>query len=356
MKKLIITLFSFFYSFIILSNPIYIPKIVLDEFSFDDNKIWKIILIPYKLFDSILISSSTEKSIYQINPELENDYLIITSDSLNSKVNINYEGDSISIISYYLSWQNKIDSVVETIVFGNYTNSTIPAPLKGQSIKSFLIDEIFYYCLSDSLNNMFGTLHGHIYDKYNNLITHGLFSINPFPEIREWPDKVEYVIEVFSIANNGYFSILLYSRKYNFRRILTLNQGYCELPSCYKSVAIFPIDLSIYPDSSHEIDIYLLDDISGINQNVIIEYAPLKVFPNPNNGISFSYKISIPVKSTHCSINLFNINGQIIQHYNISDNSGELQLPLNITNGTYLLELLMNERPYFSTPLIVDKK
>jgi hypothetical protein len=358
MKKIFLSFAIGLIAIALNANPIYIPPVYLYKFFFDENQNWEIFMDGWA--DSLLISSSSGKSIckkftFGVNtyhPYYPDYGFIIRNDSLNSPVNINPEGDSITIVSYTHNWGR--DS--ETFIYGNFRNSIIPKPLKGQSISAFWTDGmVFYHCLSDSLHNLKGALHGYIYDKNNSLIKKGSIALDPFPIYVSWPcADGSYVLHGLDIYTDGTYSTKLYSQIYKLGTI-----DICSHTCYYYSIGtakIAPLNFTIYPDSSVVLDIHLLDSIVDIKKVEANLNELLKVFPNPINEISFHYEISTPVNSTHCIVDLINMNGQEIQRYNIIGNSGELQLPSNISNGTYLLKLLMNDKVYSSVSLVVNRK
>jgi hypothetical protein len=362
-----------------IANPIFIPEVYLAKFSFDENQNWQIVLAVYsQKIDSVLISSSTQKSICKRTDTLFNlgnpllpplyplysfyyDYLIIKNDSLNSNVNINPDGDSISITSYYKSWGDYPASINETIVFGSFRNSIIPKPLKGQSIVRILLNDYgtIHHCISDSSGNVAGMLHGHIYDKNNNLITKGSFTLSPFPIYVSCLDG-SYMTDGIDINENGTYSTSLYSVMYKLNTIGICNKyNYgedCHYYFVAGTIKTVPLNFIIKPGSSIDLDIHLLDDFVNIKQVENHSNELLKVFPNPLNDVSFHYEIGTPVRSTNCFIDLLNTNGQKIERYNILENTGDLQLPSNIANGAYLLQLWMNEKACVSIQLIVNRK
>ena len=368
MKKALISLSLSLFSLIISGNPVYVPDVYLDKFFFDNNKNWTIVLIVniHSPIDSLIISSSSGKSVCKKqagdlpdNAYRDNFGIEITNDSLNSKININPDGDSIAITAFYKRWDDLPHSTTESIVYGNYRNSIISKPLIGESIVRYSREGISF-CKRDSLGNIGGTIHGHIYDKENNLITKGSFVLSPYLELIDcWDAMGGSGVDGIDINNDGTYSTTLYSLKYNRIAIGICNKIICK-PGFYYSqtgtIPINPLTFTIEPNTSTEMDIHLLDDFVDIQKIENNTNELLKVFPNPINNTSFHYELSVPVKSTNCIIHLLNLNGQLVGSYNIDENIGELFLPENISNGSYLLQLKINEKEYASAPIIVNKK
>ena len=361
MKKLYLTYAMALIGLTLMANPIYRPIRYLDKFSFDKNQQWQINLyLSGGGTDSVAISSSSGKSKCKVlTPQRNGDFygLIITTNSLISKVNINPEGDSVSIISY-LHYGNPI---TETFIYGNYKNSSIPKPLKDQIIKAlWTTGEVpFYHSLCDSTGNMMGTIKGHVYNRNNVLITKGSISINPYPiSIGEPCNQGNFTIQGIDISNKGTYSTKFYAQIYSINQLeICSNLNQCYL-SYYRigTSKITPLDFSIYPDSTIDLDIHLLENFTGINTMEAKSNELLKIFPNPIKGGSFHYEIGTPVKATHCKMDLIDLTGRKIKSYDIIENSGELQLPSTITNGTYLIQLQMNGKKLFSDQIIVSKK
>jgi hypothetical protein len=347
------------------ANPVYMPIAYVNKFFFDENKDWEIIVTADVFtLDSILISSSSGKSICKklIQSPLVDYSIKIRNDSLESDLTINPEGDSISLNYYYNFGSNTQDSTSDYFVYGDYRNAFLSKPITGQSIKRILINssDANYYCKCDSSDHCGGLLQGHIYDKNNNLITKGHFSLSPIPEhILCWDFMSGFGVHGIDINNDGTYSASLYSVIYNLSSIKNCIKRNCAPASYYYSVfdtvRIAPLNFAIEPDSTLELDIHLLDDFVGIKKVETTSVELLKIFPSPLANTSFYYEINVPVKSTSCDLDLLNISGQLLMKYKILENSGELNLPSDITNGIYFFQLHMNGKLYFSKQVIVDK-
>lgn len=345
-----------------MANPIYLPEVYLGGLSFDESENWEIILIIDGETDSIIICSSTERSIFNV-PSYINQHteFVLTKDSLKQILNINSKGDSIAIITYLPDERHRPDSLFETIVFGNYPGAIIPSPEKGQSItriheRDFLSN---IHCLKDSLNNCFGTMHGKIFNKNNDLITNGIFGINPISIYKSCLDG-GYGIDGTNINSDGTYSVDLYSMIYSLSSLEICSKGFsshdCTSYNVKGTVTINTLNFTILPNTNKEMDIHLLDDYVGVEKIKINSPDILKVFPNPIVDHQFNYEISAPVRSTNCSLQLYNAKGQTIWHQNTTDNRGSITLPSNVPNGAYFLQLWLNGKAYQSKQLVVDRK
>jgi len=362
MKKILLTLVAGINICISMANPIYMPEIYLGGLSFDENQDWKMKLSIWGETDSLIICSSTERSIFKIPADIIYTYeLILTKDSLNPTVNINPKGDSITIISYLPHNNYRPDSLVETVEFGDYPGANIPKPQKSQSITRILksIMRTNYHSIQDSSGNCYGTVHGRIFDKSNKLITCGSLNIDPFPLD---PRHVYFGNERIGTDINidGSYSVNLYSQIYEINIIIPCSKKVAPNNDNYyiptDTVAINPLNFTMFPDSTIEMDIHLLDDYVGIENIQINSPDLLKAYPNPLINNELNYEISVPVRSTNCFIQLYNATGQIIWHQNIKDNRGLLTIPSYISNGTYILQFWMNGKAYQSKQLIINRK
>ncbi|HOT13602.1 MAG TPA: T9SS type A sorting domain-containing protein [Bacteroidales bacterium] len=358
MKK-IVFLFSIasFLLVNIAANPLPGTDIKIKAFYFDDNDNWVLKLDAYSLdyynildIDTVWVCSSTECA--RINKTFVdfNNLDIITEDSLDRPLKFNKEGDSIRVKFYYKHFRNPgSDSVfIETLpdwygaslTYGNYGNSNVPRLSKGQSIASvsYYGYDYVYYSLSNTITDfndttkMFGVLKGHIYDKNGRPLNKGQFTID-FGRILK--------------VQSGLYSVKMYSRKYK------LNSAY--LPSNYNSSVHFkPIEFEILPDSTTERDIYLTDYV-GV-KSISNKENLVKIFPNPVKGNSIlQYAIALPVFSSNCQLNIININGQSVFQCKIMENKGNIQLPQDVFDGTYTVQVIMNGAVLHSSQLIVVK-
>jgi hypothetical protein len=360
MKKIISLLFITFLIQALYSNPIIVPYFYIEKFYFDENGKWKIeVNTPGKLTE-VKVSSSSGWAFLR-NLKIMKSIFTISNDSLDSNLKINQEGDSITVTAIFINRENLYDTISENIVFGNYKNSVIPKPINGQFIQRYGFYES-YFCISDSEGNTEGTLHGHIYDKNNNLITKGHFCLS------------SYVFEVHcsgngfkfrpgcDIYNDGTYSATLPCLRFNIDTIASCKKDSCGPDPAYRyyiktgNAHITPINFTITPNSSINMDIHLLSDFTSLKKDESSDFNLFKIYPNPINSINFRYEINVPVTSTNCSLNLFSITGQLIKIYSIKNNYGDLILPENIKNGSYFIQLQLNQKKLAGIKLLVDRQ
>lgn len=347
---------------VLISPP---PTIELTEFGFESNGNWIIELEynniwnnnNYMPIDSIFISTSAGSSKLR-NLRFEDVFgkIIVRVDSLLSNLNISPEGDSIQIEYYYSFAYETKKNLAEAVVFGNYRNATLKAPKMGESIASysvfteeytynnqeiykniFSIDKLPNFGIENDSIGMCGTLKGKIYDKNNQLLTNSTLQFYTKEGI-----KITY-------SADGSYSARVFSNE------IRLSQIFSKEKYNHSTIDIVPIDLDFKPDIvvTKDIHIDLITGIDEVNRNA---ETLLKVFPNPIKDLSFNYEISIPVKSSSSYIELINIVGQKIAQFPILEATGKINLPANTINGMYTLRLMVNNKNYAFTKIIIDGK
>lgn len=343
---------------IIRANPLPSPSVDISEIYFDDNGKWVIELLYSDAqqdrlpIDSIWIEATSGISrIKRFNITYTKGLIIVRNDSLLSPLTINPLKDSIQII-YTLNKGNYTHYKTRSnpVLYGNLLNSHINNPRKGQSIAGvpsyFQYNRLYSIDKSPTIGTMndtigmCGTIKGRIYDKNNQLlsITSG------------WFDNVETDIYIYPKAD-GFFSTRLYSKKNYLDKLFfytSQSEGFF--------VNISPIDVSMQPDSVISVDIHLLEQLNvGITEINTGSEPIIKIFPNPVKGLTLNYEIGIPVNSTHCYIDLVNLNGQKICRFFITENQGKVSLPSTIENGVYFINLYANNRNYGSSKIIISR-
>jgi hypothetical protein len=354
-KLLLLYAFGLFTTWL-SANPVYMPSIFLESLSFDADGRWTISLFIQDTPDSVMIASSSGRAFYK-GPVSEK--WTVTTDSLSDDVLIDPQGDSVTIISYFMSWENAQDSLTETIIFGDYPGSVVPKPNQGEYIARILpfIMGTDYHCLGTP-GSFAGILHGKIFDKENNPVQSGSFSLSPFPVYTWCPEEVVST-DGFDVQGDGSFTIWMWAIKY---AINTISICRYELdPICagkiYWTTGTLQIDslqFDMHPDSSVEMNIHLLEDISGIRGEKRSPDNVLNIYPNPAFHGCFHYEIGIPVKSGKCCFVLFDSQGRSVWTNPVPGNAGDIDLPSGISGGIYFLQVRMNERSLASTPVIVE--
>jgi len=353
MKKVLLIVNSILLVTILRANPIGPPSIVLSELFFDMNGKWVIELQYFDTdqkewpIDSIWIKTSSGISrVKRINIIGFTGVFVIDNDSMASNLIINPVKDSIQI-SYTFGTYKETNIA---LVYGNSPDYAIRNPINGQSIARIPNNEYLQQKYSidksptiggvnDTLG-MSGTIKGHVYDKNGNLL----------PNSTGWLNNYQTGLN-FYLNLDGAYSSRLYSTKNHLDELYyhsTLTTG--------EYVNITPIEVTMQPDSVITIDIHILSslnvEIKDINK---ASESIIKIFPNPLNGLILNYEISLPVKSSNCTIRLVSLNGQKIAEFHITDNSGMLNLPSNIENGSYMVLLFLNDKNYSSSQVLIAR-
>lgn len=358
MKKILLTLNLFFIIVILRANPLPSPSVNISEIYFDDNGKWVIELLYSDAqqdrlpIDSIWIETKSGISrIKRFNIIGAKGLILVRNDSLLSPLTIYPLKDSIQI-SYTVKENNynHYKSKSNAVLYGNLVNSHIRNPQKGQSIAGvppyfhhnglYSIDKSPTIGTMNDTIGMCGTIQGRIYDKNNQLL----------PFTSGWFDNAETDIYIYP-KTNGSYSTRLYSKKNHIHELFyytSQSEGFI--------VNISAIDVSMQPDSVVSVDIHLLNQLNvGIAKINTGSESIIKIFPNPVKGLTLNYKIGIPVHSTHCYINLVNLNGQKICWFSITENQGKISLPSTIENGVYFINLYANNRNYSSSKIIISR-
>ena len=370
MKKILLIIFSLTCFTITNANPLPSPPPVigLSEIGFDSHGNW-VIELGYKNIelgwkniynentnmrvDSIFISSSTSRAKLK-NPKFNSraGIMVVCNDSLLSNLNINPTGDSIQIEYYVFNVKN----LYIPLVFGDFKNATLASPQIEKSIASYFVfnnmdiyDQTSIYAnvysidksptfgVENDTTGMCGTLKGKIYDQNNNLLINStqVLSLNGIYDISPSSDG-SYSVKAFSFKNR--ISEMYYSEGYN-----------------NFIVDILPIEYSMMPDSIISVDIHI-QKITAVNEIKSDPVTMLQISPNPIKDLSFKYEISIPVKSSASYIELISLSGQKIVQFPITENIGKINLPANTTNGIYTLRLLVNNKNYGTSKIIIAGK
>lgn len=337
------------------------PVIGLSEIGFDSDGKWVIELgykniyneNTYMPVDSIFICSSTGRSkLKNLKFKSYAGLMVVRKDSLVSNLNINPAGDSIQI-EYCVS---NVKKLYVPLVFGNFKNATLACPQTGKSIASYFvfnnmdmynstpiyanvysIDKSPTFGIENDTTGMCGTIKGKIYDQNNQLLvnsthilkTKGIFDISP--------------------SANGSYSV----RAFSFKN--KISQMYYNEGSNLFIVDILPIEFNMMPDSVISVDIHI-QKITAVDEIKSDPVTMLQISPNPIKDLSFNYEISIPVKSSASFIELISLSGQKIVQFPITENVGKINLPANTTNGIYTLRLLVNNKNYGTSKIIIAGK
>lgn len=340
------------------------PIIGLSEIGFDADGKWVIELGYKNIFnentylpvDSIFICSSTSRAkLKNLRFKGYAGVMLVRNDSLLSNLNINPAGDSIQIEYHYFQYNSTTKELYIPLVFGNLKNATLACPQTGQSIGSyFVFNNLDMYNTSINANvysidksptfgavndttGMCSTIKGKIYDKNNQplinsthiLRSNGIYDITPSSD-------GSYSARAFSFKNK--ISKMYYSEGYN-----------------NFIVDILPIELNMMPDSVISVDIHI-QKITAVDEIKSDPVTMLQISPNPITDLSFKYEVSIPVKSSASYIEMISLSGQKIMQFPITENIGKIDLPANTIKGAYTLRLLVNNKNFGTSKIIIAGK
>ena len=357
---LILIQFLFLYAF---TNPVYNPYVYLDHFSYDNEGHWEIELYRfYGEIDSILLSSSSHKKVLYDTFDDTAVELTINEEFIGVSDFINPDGDSIYIICYSKQIDHPETDACDIIVFGDYKNAILPKPEAGQSIVRIYTDLMGtkYYALANSHKGTIGEIKGIVYDKNNEPINGFYFSVCKYLAGIKTDEGSSYIINGTDVINNGAYSFNLHSMRYSFSTINILtkvNVSYFDPPYNYinkDTVSIKPVVFTVFPDSTQTVDIHLLEDVVS-NKEVMSENKEnIFTINNPSSG-ELAYNMSIPVISSEPSLIIYNMAGNMVFQTKIHSVQNTIDLPSNITDGTYIVSLNINHKTYSSSKLIIKR-
>ncbi|MFA6598634.1 MAG: T9SS type A sorting domain-containing protein [Ignavibacteriaceae bacterium] len=351
-KSFFVLLFFFAATNTVLENPILIPPAYLSEFTFDLNNKW-IMEIDFsfvyggylaKNYDSICVVST--EGISKIRMENVKDsafILVINSDSLFSPLTINKNGDIVKLI-FYPSKDASLYFEPDSLTFGNCPGSLIDSIPSGYSLCRYGYNDI---CLcskptigsSNSIDGNYFTLKGHIFNKRGFPITKGRLRFD----------------EYLDIYDDGTYSTKLFVRKLDLHFLL----GYYMI----EYYSIEPFSLNVCADTVVEHDIYVLDEIMGIEKNGMPESEEIDVinYPNPFNlSTNFFVKIPSSLQQKEGSIVIYNVTGRKIKTIPITNGSfikwnGDDTYGGVVTSGVYYYQLEIDKKNYKSGSMILLK-
>jgi len=344
----------------LIANPVLDPSVKITELMFDSEKGWMLELECCNesrcTFVKMTVSSSLGSAESKYLPvwdenETRCKLFVLTRDGMESELGINPLGDKITVSIEFLR-EERIEDYDDTfIIYGNYSDSQIAAPLEGQSIGYIATDPDYFMRHYAKTNEptmgeendalkMVGTLTGKIYDKDNQLLlSNETMKFLTFSKYFSQPTPVE----------NGIYSFNVFANRFNCNHILLSN----------KIIKIKPINMDIEPDAIIEQNIYLLEDYTAIdetdNSDKISDF-PIRIYPNPlSGGQVLQYEVGTPVKSLDCRMELVSMGGKVIFESKITDYTGSINLPQTLTNGIYIVNFKLNNKTHYSTRLIISK-
>ncbi|MBN1396787.1 MAG: gliding motility-associated C-terminal domain-containing protein [Bacteroidetes bacterium] len=349
-KTSIYLIIAFIFTNSILSNPLPSPFVKISELKFEENNKWFLEIEIFDSdnpsdFDSICIETSNGFSrIRSVNYTYNNNLLVITSDSLLSPLSMNSEGDYVKV--YPFPYGSSFPWFIDSLYFGDYPGSIIDSLQLEYSIARINWD---LHCkdrnptigLPNDTIGTCGSLRGHIYNKYNELITEGTFMLD----------------DIFYFHDDGTYSTNVYSRKATFRKLYFVSSS---LPAY---LDIDTIELNVNPGVLYEKDVHILDDFSEVEEDVNKPNYKINIinYPNPfNSRTNFAVTIPSPQKYRQKQINIYNTLGQKINSISLTnqssvqwdgkDNSGK-----DAATGTYFYQLILDNKVCKSGSMILLK-
>ncbi|MDD3323381.1 MAG: T9SS type A sorting domain-containing protein [Paludibacter sp.] len=336
------------------ANPLVSPNcFVLSELSFNSEGKWEIELkflddsFYYWGTENIYISSnagSTYLKPLNLNSIKDKMIVRINNDSLQSNLSINPLGDCISM-GYSFTY-----SLTPPLTFGNLVAATVRTPKNGESIALYGFDYHYDFDFDYSIDKspslgsendstgMCGTIRGKIYDPYNLLPTNAWLAGNGIID--------------FKPEANGNYSARITSSKHNIDKLYYFTKESGMSLGYY--VKISPVVVTTEPDTIVNVDLHINDIVSSIESIKRNQENIFKIAPNPIKEFSFNYEIAIPVKSSNSYIELFNISGQMVERYYVTESNGRINLRHNLQTGNYTVRLFVNNKNYANSKIIIE--
>ena len=364
MKKLLLLSVLLFPVLLLKANPIVSTPFLITELYFDNNDKWTMeLLIREQIInlDNFKFVTSSGEFLFKSGINVsQNGIVLITSDSMQTPLNLNRIGDFIEIKRYSSTqWFNTSIS----LRYGNVANPDLSYPRIGQSIQLLIINGTYpaysgyayVKSKSPSLGNVsintydcMGHLNGYVYDNNTNPI--------PFDSIRfiQYPQTNTYSSVIF-LDGTGYFSQNMYARNYNLR-IYYPKTSYTP----YLDTII-----SVEPDSTVTCILHITDYISGINELNTAEPFSISNYPNPfTKNATLIIKIPNSTNYRKAIIKFFNSLGEIVKIIpidGINKNTDTYRIPLSVENnfelntGTYYYVLEVDSKKVASNKMTLIK-
>jgi len=336
MKKIILLFAILIGSYcFVWANPIDgTPVTIFSELVFGSNNNWTMeIYFPFgydKSIDSVVFDVANVKAKLKVSYSDSTQIGVITSDSLATPLYINQDGDRIIIYTYSTNLNDPAIKIVRTdsLIFGDYPGATVGQPVMGYSIMRIWTSNFSDYgalnCLTKNPSlgivndtvGLSGTMKGHIYDMNKNLVTNlsGGYSLG--------------LEDILSINSDGSYTTKIFPTPLNADHLF----ANCDNLEVFSGqIKIEPFELNdIHPDTVVAQDINLIDSCSFCSiLDAIKNYNTPKSneltlinYPNPFN-LSTNFYIKIPnnLKGKPGSINIYNVNGQLLRTIPVSGSS-----------------------------------
>ncbi len=320
-RKFLFCIIALLFSSSLSANPIQLRFI--NELYFDTTG-WFIELNPdyyyFENLDSCFLTSRSDTAYFKNGISYNDEFFIITEDSLQDPLFINPLGDSIT---FHMSQEIPFDF----LSFGNAYSAEIVAPSMGQSIS---LKSDFYYLdntptlggKNDSQNAVC-QINGHITDPENNPL-----------------DNVSIYVGIYHSTGSGEgYSISDSSGNFSISKLAA--KVYFDLTKDnYESLFLH---IQAYPDSTFTVHFQMspLEDVAEYEYDGIHNYQLYDNYPNPFNGMTF-FKYEIPMDDW-VDIDIYDIRGRFVENlYHGFQHAGEYTLMWNavaVPSGTYIFQL-----------------
>lgn len=289
-----------------------------------------------------LISSSTHSiklPWYEFEEEVG--VFVITADSIGTEFHIGRYADTITLATYTDEGQ-----FMDWLIFGDIPNAHIGFPREGQSIAhtnvyseiEHISQDVFSKDSSPTVGlpndtlGMCGTLKGIIYDIDMNPVKNRTFSLDYAFKTNAGG---EYSVRVLSKPTKSSWIIYEVEQSY-FEYAHTENYAY-----------------TMEPDSTVELNIYLLDSLMSVPGNTGILNNPISVYPNPvpKNG-KLIIDIDLPVNTSDIYIEIIDLKGAIVRKKKINQSESSITAPS--ISGVYIVRTMLDSKTISSHKITVN--
>lgn len=348
MKKIWALLFSIIIGLCANANPVMVKPFEISELYFDEQDNW-ILEISYDFadffgitFDSAYLSSSTH-SVKLPWYEFEEGVgvFVLTADSIDTEFHIGRYADTLTLTSYTDEGQ-----FMDWLIFGDIPNAHIGFPRGGQSLAHIYIysesenaslgvfsrDNSPTIGLPNDTLGMCGTLKGIIYDKDMNPVKNRTFELD---FVFKTNASGEYSVRVLSKPTTS--STIFYEVEQSF-----FHYAYTEKYA-----------YTMEPDSTVELNIYLLDSLMSVPGNTGILYNPISVYPNPvtKNG-KLMIDVDLPVNTSDIYVEIIDLKGAIVRKKKINQSESSITAPS--ISGVYIVRTMLDSKTISSHKIIVN--
>jgi hypothetical protein len=328
-----------------VSNPIVAH--IINELLFDSTG-WELELYDYfserDTLDTWCLITGTDTAYFKDGITFnEEGYLVITQDSLQNKIDINPEGDIISLYDTSFFYDNS-PRFIDHLRFG--PSGWISAPKIGQSIRispyesdEYLLDNSPTIGNPNDSTNITGFVEGYIKDSLNNAI----------PEV-----KVIYGYHTDDYGFSWISSVITNSiGYYSFNELSKQVRLEFEKDGFYEPDTI----IQVWPDSTVivNIEMSIVVGITEITPATLNEFELTQNFPNPfNSSTSFFYFLP---EDEELEIIIYDQKGEIVQRlFKGFQSKGQYRINWNaneMASGIYFYELKTSSRKFVKKCLLL---